>query len=149
MSTDTGTVTDHEAADDARWAVAGQFLDALTRRDFAGLESCMDPAVRFRALVPPGPFELDGAAETVARLHRWFGEHDVFEVLDASIGQIGTRSYLHWRVRRGRAHDPSSFEVVEQHVFVTATDRVESIDLLCSGFQAEYAAPSCTVAERS
>jgi hypothetical protein len=44
--------------------------------------------------VPPGPREITGAASTVAQFEQWFGGHDGFEVLDAAIGQVGTRMYL-------------------------------------------------------
>src|SRR5947208_214290 len=92
---------------EARWAVAGRFLDALTRRDFSELEACLHPEIRFRALVPRGPFELNTALETVARFRTWFGEAPVFEVLEASVGQVGDRLYLQWRARRGDPRAPA------------------------------------------
>jgi len=116
-------------SEDTQWAVAGLFLDALTRRDFASLEACLEADVHFRALVPRGPFELSGAAETAGRFRQWFGDKPAFELLDASIGQVGGRVYLRWRLKTGAA------EIVEQHAFATGRDRIESIDLMCSGFQ--------------
>jgi hypothetical protein len=141
MTQDTLTVATRDASDDARWTLAGRFLDALTRRDFPALQSCLHPDVRMRALAPPGPFELNTAVETVARFHTWFGEAELFEVLEASIGQVGELICLQWRARRGNRNDPESFEIVEQHVFATVRDTIETIDLLCSGFQAQYEVP--------
>jgi hypothetical protein len=137
MNTATATTAiavDHTAGADPRWELAGQFLAALARRDFPGLESCLDPDVRFRALVPRGALEENGAARAVALFRRWFGADDAFEVLDAAIGQAGPRIYLRWQVRTGVADDPSSFRLVEQHAFATARERIEVLDLLCSGF---------------
>ena len=112
-----------------QWTTAGLFLDALTRRDFAALESCLGEDIRFRALVPRGPFELSGAGECAGRFRQWFGDKPMFEVLDASIGQVGARAYMRWRLRT------DSSEIVEQHVFATGGDRIDSLDLMCSGFQ--------------
>jgi hypothetical protein len=131
----TASTVDDTAGADPRWELAGQFLGALARRDFPVLESCLHPNVRFRALVPRGALEENGAAHAVALLRRWFGADDAFEVLDAAIGQAGPRIYLRWQVRTGVADDPSSFRLVEQHAFATARDRIEVLDLLCSGFR--------------
>ena len=124
------------------WTVAGNLLDALTRRDFVALAGCLAPDILFRALVPPGPFDLDTAADVTAKFEGWFGGEDEFELVDATAGQIGTRLALRWRVRMWPAGDEAAARVVEQHVYATGTDRVESMDLLCSGFHAEHAAPA-------
>jgi hypothetical protein len=132
----TAIAVDHTAGADPRWELAGLFLGALARRDFPGLESCLDPNVRFRALVPRGALEKNGAAHAVALFRRWFGADEVFEVLDAAIGQAGPRIYLRWRgADRHEVNDPSSFRLVEQHAFATARERIEVLDLLCSGFR--------------
>jgi hypothetical protein len=122
---------------DPGWTAAALFLDAFARRDFGAVSSCLDPDVCFRALVPPGPFTTVGAAATAGHLERWFGGDDTFEVVDASIGQLGKRIYLRWRVRMHSASNPNAARVVEQHAFATATEHIQSLDLLCSGFQTE------------
>lgn len=122
-------------ARDVQLSVASLFLEALARRDFDELRTCLDPTVRFRALLPPRTLAIEGADETVAQFRTWFGEHEVVELIDASIGQFGSRIYLRWRIRRGQAHEPDSLQVVEQHAFVNADIRIASLDLLCSGFQ--------------
>jgi hypothetical protein len=59
-----------------RWSVGGLFVDALGRRDFEAMADCLDPDVRFRGLIPPGPFEVAGPEEVMARFRRWFGGPD-------------------------------------------------------------------------
>ena len=138
MTQDTRSAGPRDAPEDARWAVAGRFLDALSHRDFPALQSCLHPDLRLRALVPPGPFELSSAVEAVAKFQTWFGEAEVFEVLEASLSQLGERFCLQWQARRGNLGDPASFQIVEQHVFARVGNSIEEIDLMCSGFQAQY-----------
>lgn len=108
--------------------LAGQLVDALSTRSFDVLASCLADAVQLRALVPPGPFELHGARQVADRFQAWFGEREQYALLDASLGEVGPRTYARWRIR------VAGPLVVEQHVFLTCSDRVERIDLLCSGF---------------
>ncbi|MCX5043480.1 nuclear transport factor 2 family protein [Aldersonia sp. NBC_00410] len=119
------------------WSIAGDFLAAFSRRDFAALTASLDPDVAFRALLPHGPLATTGADEVVNRLNTWFGGDDDFEILDASIGQVGQRMYLRWRIRMHSAD--SGARIAEQHVFTRGEDRIVSLDLLCSGFQSESA----------
>jgi hypothetical protein len=120
------------------WSLAGRFVEALTHRDFATIADCLDPEVHFRALLPPGPVDVRGPAEVLARFEKWFGGEDEVEMLDASIGEVGPRLYLRWRMRRTTAAAPEATLIVEQHAFVTAGHRIETIDLLCSGFVSEH-----------
>jgi hypothetical protein len=116
-----------------QWTAAGQFLDGLAQRDFAALEQCLHPEVRFRALVPRGPFEVTGADNVLGYFRRWFGGDDEFEVVDASIGELGSRVYLRWRVAMRSAGAPDG-RIVEQHAFASVGHHIEALDLLCSGF---------------
>ncbi|MDQ6656829.1 MAG: nuclear transport factor 2 family protein [Actinomycetota bacterium] len=121
------------------WPIAAALLDALSRRNFDALQDCLDDRVRFRALVPSGAFQLDGAGDTAAKFRAWFGGDDAFEVADAAVGQLGTRMYARWRVRMWPPGRPGQARVAEQHVFTTGDQRLDTIDLLCSGFLAEVA----------
>ena len=123
------------------WSVAGAFLDGLSNRDFALMTTCLAPDIRFRCLLPRGPVEVTGAEETVAYFRRWFGGEDAFEVLDASVGQIGPRIYLRWRVRMNPVVDPCDERVAEQHLFTTGNEVIRTLDLLCSGFHSPAAPP--------
>lgn len=136
------TTAQPQLDDTLGWPVVGLLLDALTRRDFDAFGACLAPDVRFRALVPRGPFELDSAAETSAKFRTWFGGDDLFEVVDASVGQLGTRLYARWRIRMFPPGKPEEARLAEQHIFTTGTERIESVDLLCSGFHRENGASS-------
>ena len=73
----------------------------------------------------------------MAEFRRWFAsEAEAFEILDATIGEIGlppllavARSDDAARPGAGRAR------IVEQHAFATGGEQLESLSLLCSGFQ--------------
>ena len=127
----------HSLCSTGSWAAAGLFLNAFTQRDLAAVSSCLDPDVHFRALVPPGLVTTAGAADTARQFEKWFGGADDFEVVDASIGQIGERLYLRWRVRMQVPGHPETGRVVEQHAFATGGERIHTLDLLCSGFHSE------------
>ena len=117
------------------WPIGGLLLDALTHRDFDAMRKLFDDNVRFRALVPSGPFEVNTAEETAAKFRAWFGGEDDFEVVDASLGQVGAKLYARWQVRLAAPGHSHESRVAEQHVFISGTERVEALELLCSGFQ--------------
>lgn len=132
--------TPRENTNDA--AVAHVFLTALTARDFQRLETCFHPASHFRALVPPGLREGTGPEETIGWLKKWFGGADHFEIVTSEIDQVADRLRMAYRIR---LHDLDGWQVVEQQVYCTVKDeRIESMDLLCSGFRPEaHTAPMC------
>jgi hypothetical protein len=118
-------------------STGGLFLEALARRDFRAMACCLTPTVHFRALLPRRDVDVVGSDATMAEFRLWFAnEADAFEVLDATVGEIGSRLYLRWRVRM-TSRDPAQGEtrVVEQHAFATGGEQLESLSLLCSGFQ--------------
>lgn len=127
------------------WSVAGVLVDGLSNRDFDLMTDCLAPDVRFRCMLPSGPVEVTGADQTIDLFRRWFGGGDAFEVLDASVGKIGPRIYLRWRIRMHPTADPSDERVVEQHLFTTGSEVIRTLDLLCSGFHSPGAAPACPV----
>ncbi len=130
-----------DSLDGVYWPVGALFLDSLAHRDFTTMGACLESDVRMRALTPPGPFDANGATEAMSHFRRWFGGEDAFEVVDASIGQVGSRLYLRWRVRMRSASDPTASRVAEQHAFVTSAELISTLDLLCSGFQPEGSPP--------
>jgi hypothetical protein len=126
VSTSTGT----------RWSVGGLLLEALARRDFARLSDCLEPAATMRALLPPGFAEYQGAPQIVESIRSWFGGADEFEVLDGTVGEIGGRLHVAWRLRlRPTPWGDHAWHVIEQHAYLRARERIDAIDLLCSGFQ--------------
>ncbi|GAA4547148.1 nuclear transport factor 2 family protein [Pseudonocardia xishanensis] len=111
---------------------AGRLVDAVAAQDFAALRRCLTDAVRFRALLPPGAVEIVDPVAATDRFLAWFGGPDRLEVLDTVIGAIGSKASVRWRVRR-TAPDGTE-RLVEQHLFVTGDGRLDTLDLLCSGF---------------
>lgn len=117
------------------WPISGHLLDALSRRDFHAFEQVLSASARLRALLPPGPVELDGPTAITDRFRLWFGGNEAFELVEASASDIGAKHYLRWRIRMTSAAGQS--RIVEQHLYTTGTAAIETIDLLCSGFHAE------------
>jgi hypothetical protein len=113
--------------------IADRFLEALRTRDFQQIEACFHPAVRFRALTPPGVREGNGAAEATGYLRRWFGDSDVHELLMSTTDQIAGRVHMMYRFQ---THDADGWFEVEQQTYSTLADgRIREMELLCSGFQ--------------
>jgi len=117
-----------------RLQLAETFVDAVARRDFDGLQALMTDDVRFRLLVPKGPQAHVGAAETVGRFVGWYGAVDELRLESSSTAAVAGRLVLAYRFR---LLDADGWRVIEQHVVadVAPDGRLESIDLLCTGFQ--------------
>jgi hypothetical protein len=131
-----------DAAAAARWSIGGVFLEGLANRDYEKVAASLAPDVRFRALLPPGPHELQGAAEVAGAFRSWFGDVPEFELVDATVGEVGGRLHLSWRIRvRPAPFDiGDGWHVIEQQAYADASGPIDSIDLLCSGFNAERVA---------
>jgi hypothetical protein len=123
----------------ARWSIAGMFLECLTARDYERLAATLAPGVRFRALLQGGPSEWHGRADATDVFHKWFGEADRFEVIDATVGQIAGRLQMTWRIRLRPAPVDigRGWHLIEQHAFADVAETIEALDLVCSGFRAE------------
>ena len=121
----------------ARWSVGGVFLEALANRDYVAMATTLGPSVRFRAMLPPGPMDWEGAEQVCAAFRSWFGEAENFELVDATVGEVGGRLHLSWRLRVRPAPFGigEGWHLIEQQVFADAGERIEALDLLCSGFQ--------------
>lgn len=134
-------VPTQETSTMARWSVGGIFLEALATRDYARMASTLGLTVRFRALLPPGPMEWEGPQNVTGAFRSWFGDADDFELIDATVGEIGGRLHLSWRIRVRPAPFGigDNWHVIEQQGYADATDSIETLDLLCSGFHPERA----------
>jgi hypothetical protein len=131
--------TTHETHLVARWSVGGVFLEALAARDYQLMATTLAPSVRFRAMLPPGPMNWEGPAAITDAFSSWFGPAHDFEVIDATVGEVGGRLHLSWRLRVRPAPFGmgDGWHVIEQHAYADTTDTIETLDLLCSGFQPE------------
>ncbi len=130
------TTDDPIAQPSARWSVGGVFLEALATRDYEQMASTLSEGVKFRAMLPPGPMDWSGAKKVAGVFTSWFGDAEDFEVVDATVGEIGGRLHLSWRLRVRPA--PSGigdgWHTIEQQAYADATETIETLDLLCSGF---------------
>jgi hypothetical protein len=117
-----------------RLSVGGLFIEALARRDFAALADCLDASVRLRALLPRGPIEVVGRDKVAGWFRSLFDGPDSLELADGTVGEVGPRLYLRWRVSLTAAGTSGPHHLVEQHVFAVSGERISALDLLCSGF---------------
>ncbi len=123
----------------ARWSVGGIFLEALANRDSPGMAATLGPEVHFRALLPPGAMEWEGPTSVADAFRSWFGGAEEFELVDATVGEVGGRLHLSWRIhlRPAPFGIGDGWHVIEQQGYADATDSIQRLDLLCSGFRAE------------
>ena len=126
--------------DPPRWSVAGLLLEALASRDFDRMSDCFEPSATMRALLPRGPADFDGAAKIIESFRLWFGGATGFEVLDGTVGEVGGRLHVAWRLRvHPTPAGDDRWHVIEQQCYLHAGERIAAIDLLCSGFMPEGA----------
>ena len=135
MTTSTPTST-HQ------FAAAGLFLEQLATGDFSRLALALEDDVTLRGLLPNRVQEWSGHDGVQAAFEMFFGRLDEFEILDAEVGQVGSRMQLRWRVHaRGVERFGDGDFVVEQHCYADGgpTGRIGSMSLICSGFCRERA----------
>ena len=119
-----------------RWSVGGLLLEALAARDFTRMADCFEPPATMRALLPLGLSEFQGEAQVADNLRSWFGGAEEFEVLDGTVGEVGGRLHVAWRLRiRPTPWGDHARHVIGQQAYLQAGERIDTIDLLCSGFQ--------------
>jgi hypothetical protein len=118
---------------------AGSFVEGLAAQDFGRLGAALAPGATLRALLPAGPREWAGAAEIAERFAGWFGGTQAFDFVDATVGQVGGRLYLRWRLRlQAERLGPGWFTVEQQAYADTAHNgRIARLDLLCTGYRPE------------
>jgi hypothetical protein len=126
--------------DEPQFAAAGLFLEKLVAGAFDQLAVALEPGAMLRALLPRGYREWEGCEAVCDAFAGWFGGMDEYGVLDASVGLVGTRLQLSWRLRvRGERLGPRAF-VVDQQAYADdgPTGRLQSLSLVCSGFCREH-----------
>jgi len=136
----TTTAHSHGAAASVpEFALAGSFLEGLAAQDFFKLGGALSDGVRLRALLPSGPFEWTGAETIADRFTRWFGDTEDFELIEATVGEVGGRLHLHWRLRLRAKRLGGGWFTVEQQAYADTGEsgRIEVLDLLCTGYRPE------------
>jgi hypothetical protein len=101
------------------------------------MAACLDRDVRLRALHPDGPVEIVGREQVVEVFRHWFGGPGKIAMLDTTIGEVGSRLYLRWRVGSARPAGAVPNWLVEHHVFACVAAGISTLDLLSSGFVAQ------------
>jgi hypothetical protein len=134
----TTTSPDHSTTTAVpQFAVAGSFLEGLAAQDFARIGTALTADVRLRALLPAGLREWTGAESTAGAFAAWFGGTEDFELLEATVGEVGGRLHLHWRLRLQAERLGPGWFTVEQQAYADAGDggRIARLDLLCTGYR--------------
>jgi hypothetical protein len=136
----TTTAPNHSAATaPPQFALAGAFLESLAVQDFAQLRGALAADARLRALLPSGLREWAGAGVIAGQFARWFGDTEDFELVEATVGEVGGRLHLHWRLRLRAERLGAAWFTVEQQVYADTADcgRIARLDLLCTGYRPE------------
>ena len=118
---------------------AGSFLEGLAAQDFTQLGGALAADVRLRALLPPGLREWAGAEVIAGQFSSWFGDTKAFELIEATVGEVGGRLHLHWRLRLQAERLGPGWFTVEQQAYADTDDggRIARLDLLCTGYRPE------------
>jgi hypothetical protein len=135
----TTTAPDHAATAVPQFALAGAFLEGLAAQDFAQLGGALAADACLRALLPAGLREWAGAEAIAGRFAGWFGATGDFELVEATVGEVGGRLHLHWRVRLRAERLGAGWFTVEQQVYADTdgSGRIARLDLLCTGYRRE------------
>jgi hypothetical protein len=120
-----------------QFARAGSFLEGLAVQDFARLGGALAADAYLRALLPSGLREWTGADAIADRFAYWFGDTQDFDLVEATVGEVGGRLHLHWRLRLRAERLGAGWFTVEQQVYADADEsgRIARLDLLCTGYR--------------
>jgi hypothetical protein len=134
-------IEDRDANTVARWSVGGIFLETIANRDYARMAATLSTGIRFRAMLPPGPMEWEGPTAVTEVFRSWFGQAHDFELVDATVGEVGGHLHLSWRLRLRPAPFGigEGWHIIEQQAYAGASETIETLDLLCSGFHPDRA----------
>ncbi len=136
----TTTAPGHGAAAAVpRFAFAGSFLEGLAAQDFGQLGDALTADAHLRALLPSGLREWTGAEAIADRFARWFGGTEDFELVNVTVGEVGGRLHLHFRLRLQAERLGVGWFTIEQQAYADTGDggRIAQLDLLCTGFRPE------------
>ena len=120
-------------------AAAGSFVASLAAQDFGALGGALAGGACLRALLPAGLREWTGADVIAGVFTHWFGDTEEFELAEATVGEVGGRLHLHWRLRLRAGRLGSGWFTVEQQAYADtdASGPIARLDLLCTGYRPE------------
>lgn len=121
------------------FAAAGSFLVGLAAQDFTRLGGTLTVDAHLRALLPASMREWTGAGKIAGRFAGWFGDTEDFELVEATVGEVGGRLHLQWRVRLRAERLGTGWFTVEQQAYADTGEggRIARMDLLCTGYRPE------------
>ncbi|MFC0541573.1 hypothetical protein [Kutzneria chonburiensis] len=112
------------------------FARAIAARDHQALRAVLADSVAFEALTPGRHWASTDADEVVDKiiLGPWFGTHQgEIELCSVSNGQVGDCQEVGYRFR---VRNAETDRMVEQQAYYTARDdRIDTIRIVCSGYQ--------------
>jgi hypothetical protein len=73
-----------------QFAPAGSLLEGRAAQDFGQLGDVLAADARLRAVLPGGLREWTGA-QVIARFAGWFGDTEDFDLVEATVGEVGGR----------------------------------------------------------
>ena len=88
---------------------------------------------------PQGLREWTGSGVIAGQFARWFGDTEDFDLVEATVGEVGGRLHLHWRLRLRAERLGAGWFTVEQQVYADTGEsgRIVRLDLLCTGYRSE------------
>ena len=127
------------AADIPQFAIAGSFLEGLAAQNFSRLSDALSAGGHLRALLPRGFKEWAGAQAIANQFGVWFGNTQDYELVKATVREVGGRLHLYWRLRLQAARLGQGWFTVEQQAYADTDDtgRIARLDLLCTGYRSE------------
>ena len=122
-----------------RPALAGAFLQSLADQDFAALGGALAAVPLAQALRQQGAEPGVGGEEIAGQFARWFGGTEDFELVEATLGEVGGRLQLRWRLRLRAERLGAGWFTVEQQAYGDAGEdgRIARLDLVCTGYRPE------------
>lgn len=110
-----------------------KFVQYLTERNYENLVGLFHTDVTARLLIPGGLLTVYTSDNLMKKINGWFIDSDIFELVDSTITDLGGKIGIKYKFK-GREN--SKLYIVEQQTFSKISDgRINSFDLLCSGFQ--------------
>ncbi|MEO8458403.1 MAG: hypothetical protein ABI559_11375 [Chloroflexota bacterium] len=114
------------------------FIQALSKKDGAGIHAAVTPDVRFRGLTPGDEWQAHTVDElTTILFGRWFEPPDeITSLVSWDVNDLAGRIGFIYRMR---IHNADGNFVVEQQGYATLSDdnRIADIAIVCSGFRQE------------
>ncbi len=109
------------------------WIQAITAGALDRLAGFCDGKITGRLLIPSGLVSITNVGDLIAEYRDWFGECSDFTVEMSRVAKVGERLGISYQFL---LQDHGEWYRIEQHLFCVLKDeKVQSLYLLCSGFQ--------------